>query len=135
AAPSAAHAETPPIRTDAPVVVVGAGLAGLTVAYQLKKAGIDALVLESSPRVGGRIQTVIFPDGATAEGHMEEYFARSPAYPLLVELGLPLIEDVAHSSVRIDGKIYPYRGEGDRDTYLAGVFDETERAAFLAWNA
>src|SRR6185436_4388414 len=66
AAPSTAdHAEAPAIRTDAPVVVVCAGLAGLTVAYQLKKAGIDALVLETSPRVGGRVQTVIFPAGAT----------------------------------------------------------------------
>ena len=123
-----------PVRTDAPVVIVGAGLTGLSVAYELKKAGIDALLVESSPRVGGRIQTVTFPDGATAEGHMEEYFERSPAYTLLKELGLPLIEDVAHSTVRIDGKIYPYQGEGDRDTYLAGIFDTEERAAFLRWN-
>jgi monoamine oxidase len=77
---------------------------------------------------------VTFADGATAEGHMEEYFARSPAYALLKELGLPLIEDVAHSTVRIDGKIYPYQGEGDRDTYLAGIFDAEERAALLRWN-
>ncbi|HEV8238350.1 MAG TPA: NAD(P)/FAD-dependent oxidoreductase [Thermoanaerobaculia bacterium] len=133
-APASPATATASIRTDAPVIVVGAGLSGLTIAYELKKAGIEALLLESSPRVGGRIQTVTFPDGATAEGHMEEYFARSPAYPLLVELGLPLIDDVAHSTVRIDGKIYPYQGEGDRDTYLRGIFDENERAAFLRWN-
>jgi monoamine oxidase len=129
-----ADAASPAVRTEAPVVIVGAGLTGLSVAYELKKAGIDSLLLETSPRVGGRIQTVTFPDGATAEGHMEEYFARSPAYALLKELGLPLIEDVAHSTVRIDGKIYPYQGEGDRDTYLAGIFDADERAAFLRWN-
>lgn len=121
-------------RTDAPVIVVGGGLTGLTVAYELKKAGIDALVLETSPRIGGRIQTVTFPDGATAEGHMEEYFERSPANPLLKELGLPLIEDVAHSTVRLGGKIYPYQGDGDRDTYLAGIFNAAEREAFLRWN-
>lgn len=138
AAPATSPAAARTIRTDAPVVIVGAGLSGLTVAYELKKAGIDALLLESAPRVGGRIQTVTFTDGATAEGHMEEYFARSPAYPLLLELGFKapdtLIEDVAHSTVRIDGKIYPYQGEGDRDTYLAGIFDADERAAFLRWN-
>jgi len=133
-APASPATAAATIRTDAPVVIVGAGLSGLTVAYELKKAGIDALLLESSPRVGGRIQTVTFPDGATAEGHMEEYFARSPAYALLKELGLPLIDDVAHSTVRIDGKIYPYQGDGDRDTYLAGIFDADERAAFLRWN-
>lgn len=115
-------------------MIVGAGLTGLSLAYELKKAGIDALLLEAAPRVGGRIQTITFADGATAEGHMEEYFGRSPAVKLLRELELPLIEDVAHSSVRIDGKIHPYRGEGARDEYLAGIFDARERAAFLAWN-
>ena len=122
-------------RTEAPVCIVGAGLTGLTLAYELKKEGVEALVLEAGSRIGGRIQTVAFADGVTAEAHMEEYFERSPAVPLLRELGLPLVEDVAHSTVRIDGKIYPYRGEGDRDTYLAGIFDEAERAAFLRWNA
>lgn len=134
--PPAAHlAAAAPLRTDAPVVIVGAGLTGLTLAYELGKAGIDALLLESAPRIGGRIQTVTFADGATAEAHMEEYFERSPAVPLLRELGLPLIEDVAHSSVRLDGEILPYQGDGDRDTYLAGVFDAAERDAFLRWNA
>lgn len=57
-----------------PVVVVGAGLTGLTTAYQLRKAGIDVRVLESNPRSGGRIQTVAFPDGTRVEAHMEEYW-------------------------------------------------------------
>ena len=36
------------------VVVVGAGLAGLTAAYRLKQAGINAQLHEASDRVGGR---------------------------------------------------------------------------------
>jgi monoamine oxidase len=36
------------------IVVVGAGLAGLSCAYQLKQAGINARVYEASSRVGGR---------------------------------------------------------------------------------
>ncbi len=121
-------------RKDAPVIIVGAGLTGLTIAYELKKAGIDALLVDAAPRVGGRIQTVTFVDGATAEAHMEEYFGRSPAVKLLKELDLPVIEDVAHSTVRLEGKIYPYQGDGARDQYLAGIFDAQERAAFLKWN-
>jgi monoamine oxidase len=39
------------------VVVVGAGLAGLSCAYQLKRAGITAQVYEASDRVGGRCWT------------------------------------------------------------------------------
>lgn len=122
-------------RAQAQVVVVGAGLTGLTTAYELRKAGIDVLLLEAAPRAGGRIQTVTFGDGVHVEGHMEEYWERSPAYALLKELKVPLLDDVAHSTVRLGGKIHPYQGEGDRDTYLRGIFSETEREAFLRWNA
>ena len=40
------------------VVVLGAGLAGLTVAYELGKVGYDCRVLEARPRPGGRVFTV-----------------------------------------------------------------------------
>lgn len=43
------------------VVVVGAGLAGLRAAGQLRKAGCDVVVLESSHRIGGRVRTVRSP--------------------------------------------------------------------------
>ena len=42
---------------SASVVVVGAGIAGLTAAYQLSKHGMDVTVLEASERVGGRMST------------------------------------------------------------------------------
>lgn len=40
------------------VVIIGAGLTGLTMAFYLKKAGIDFKVIEKSSRTGGVIQTV-----------------------------------------------------------------------------
>ncbi|HSI36910.1 MAG TPA: FAD-dependent oxidoreductase, partial [Tepidisphaeraceae bacterium] len=119
----------------APVVIVGAGLTGLTTAYKLKAAGVPFILLESSNRVGGRVQTVYFKNGTYAEAHMEEYFERSPAVALLRELKLELADDVAHSSVRIEGKIYPYQGDGDRETYLNGLFTPEEKAALMKWNA
>jgi phytoene dehydrogenase-like protein len=42
---------------DAPVVVVGAGLAGLSCAVALHEAGVDVVVLEASDGVGGRVRT------------------------------------------------------------------------------
>lgn len=39
---------------DTTVVVVGAGLAGLTAARELQRAGIDVLVVEAADRPGGR---------------------------------------------------------------------------------
>ena len=40
------------------VIVVGAGLAGLSAADNLAKAGVDVVVIEASSRVGGRVRTV-----------------------------------------------------------------------------
>ena len=40
-----------------PVIVVGAGLAGLSAAQSLIEAGVDVRVLEASTTVGGRVQT------------------------------------------------------------------------------
>ena len=40
------------------VLVVGAGIAGLTVANALHHAGVECVVLEARPRVGGRLHTV-----------------------------------------------------------------------------
>jgi monoamine oxidase len=45
-----------PVETD--VVVVGAGLAGLTAARRLTAGGLDVRVLEARDRVGGRTYTV-----------------------------------------------------------------------------
>jgi monoamine oxidase len=39
-------------------IIVGAGAAGLMAARELKRAGKEILVLESSPRAGGRVLTL-----------------------------------------------------------------------------
>jgi monoamine oxidase len=51
------------------VIIVGAGLAGLSAAYELTKAGHDVTILEARTRPGGRVHTLrdSFADGLYAE--------------------------------------------------------------------
>ncbi len=67
------------------VVILGAGLAGMTVAYELGKLGFDCRVLEARPRPGGRVLTVrrgttSEEDGPrqTAAFDQEQYFNAGP---------------------------------------------------------
>jgi monoamine oxidase len=57
-----AFAGPPPIvpgsGTGKRVVILGAGIAGLTAAYELLKGGYDVIILEASQRAGGRSYTV-----------------------------------------------------------------------------
>jgi len=43
---------------DDKICIIGGGLSGLTLAYLLSKRDITTIILEASPRLGGRIQTV-----------------------------------------------------------------------------
>ncbi|MCP9954960.1 flavin monoamine oxidase family protein [Actinomadura madurae] len=68
AAPPAA-ARTAPLGAD--VVIVGAGLAGLTAARDLVAAGRSVIVLEARERPGGRVYGMPLGDGTTNEGGAE----------------------------------------------------------------
>ncbi|MEA5627586.1 flavin monoamine oxidase family protein [Nostoc sp. UHCC 0251] len=54
------------------VIVVGAGLAGLTAAYELTCAGFDVQLFEARERFGGRVQTVSL--GAEQHGELGAEF-------------------------------------------------------------
>jgi monoamine oxidase len=53
--------------TAADVIVVGAGLAGLTAARALADAGRSVIVLEARDRVGGRVVSHPIGDGKVVE--------------------------------------------------------------------
>ncbi|MFD7664129.1 flavin monoamine oxidase family protein [Streptomyces sp. NPDC059788] len=93
-------------RAAAEVVIVGGGIAGLTAAYELGKAGYDCTVLEAGERAGGRNltvrggDTVIDTHGGKqtaqfSDGHyMNTGPARIPQWMITMdycrELGVPL---------------------------------------------
>ena len=67
-----------------PVVVIGAGLAGMNAAIQLQKAGREVIVLEATERAGGRVQTDSI-DGFTCDRGFQLINAK---YPELADLNL-----------------------------------------------
>lgn len=96
------------------VVILGAGTAGLTCAYRLQQAGIDAMVVEASTRVGGRMYSLAnyFPDDQIAElgGELidtEHHAIRNLARELDVELiDLAYLDGSAGHDYFIDGKLF-----------------------------
>ncbi|CAM4245972.1 flavin monoamine oxidase family protein [Pseudoalteromonas byunsanensis] len=70
--------------TEKTAVVVGAGLSGLSAAYELEQLGFDVTVLEARDRIGGRVATVEmgqqsgeiggeFIDGETVHKELHRY--------------------------------------------------------------
>jgi len=70
-----------PEKPKARVVVVGAGFAGLSCAWQLRRAGAGVTVLEARNRVGGRVHTLDnFIDGALVEAGAELIGSNHPTW-------------------------------------------------------
>jgi len=72
-----------------PVVVVGAGLAGLTAAAKLARARVPVVVLESAPSPGGRARTSE-RDGYLLNLGPHALATRGPGTVVLQELGIEL---------------------------------------------
>lgn len=70
------------------VAVVGAGISGMTAAYTLLKAGIEARIFEEQPVAGGRVVTLI-KDGYVMDLGAEVFTGGYVVYSKLIdELGL-----------------------------------------------
>jgi monoamine oxidase len=97
---------------DAEFVVVGAGIAGLTTALELVKAGRSVLVLEARDRVGGRTWSGSL-EGAEVDWGGEWIGKGQPRiYALVKELGLHTFPtyDTGKKILEMRGKVSTYSG-------------------------
>ncbi len=90
-----------PERFD--VIVVGAGLAGLTAARELRRAGRSVVVLEASDGLGGRVRTDRI-DGHLVDRGFQVLFPAYPAYRRQLRLHGPTLTRVPPSAVLRDGR-------------------------------
>lgn len=93
-----------------PALVVGGGISGLVCAYALRKAGIDAQLVETSPRPGGVISSVT-RDGFLLELGPQSFSGTPALRELCAELGISkeLLQAPRRAPryVLIDGKLRP----------------------------
>jgi len=108
---------------------VGAGLAGLSAAWELRQAGADVIVLESGRRPGG-VTVTERPDGFVVEGGPDGFLAAEPDIPALArELGSAdrLVDQLATGSMLWTGARLESLAEG-RAAELLGIQVQTEGA-------
>jgi len=124
------------------VVVVGAGLAGLSAARDLAAAGTDVLVFEARGRAGGRVEQTRLADGRLVQLGGELVGSFHTAYLGLVEeLGLTIVDGFGEKAAaegeevcmladgRVVGNGWPWFSDADRASYEAV---ETEFAKLAA---
>lgn len=121
------------------VIVLGAGLAGLSCARDLARGGTDVLVVEARNRVGGRVEQTALPDGRLVQLGGEVVGPFHTAYAgLVAELGLTLVpsfpqlpgeETWVLAGQTMVGDGYPWMSDVDRASYQKA---EAEFAALTA---
>lgn len=107
------------------VIVAGAGIAGLSCAYELMQRGHEVTVLEASARTGGHVKTIRdpLPDGLYADVGAENFPGR-PAYALVWDY----IDQFGLTALRWDRHDRQQRRLGDK-WVSESVF--TERSGLL----
>jgi len=97
---------------DADVIVVGAGIAGLTAAYRLQRAGLNVRVYDGQNRIGGRMLSLRnhFPGGQVAELGGELIDTNHSAIRNLAsELGIEL-DDLSTDDPKLTGDVWYFDG-------------------------
>ncbi len=106
-----------------PVVVIGAGIAGLAAGFRLKQAGFDVRVLEASDHVGGRMSTIVHEGYRIDVGSSVLTTAYSEMMTLISDAALA--DQVVPTSdlfgILREGKVHRLRSHSKTDALRTGL--------------
>ena len=117
------------MKNHNPIVVVGAGAAGLMAAWELSKAGERVVILEGRDRLGGRIEPLSSEEfGYPAEGGAEFVHGESKLTRALIEAaGLHFVPIGGEAWRFEDGKLVKGYRELPHEDSLMRKLNELER--------
>ena len=100
--------------TSSDIIILGAGLTGLTLAHKLQEQGRSVLVLEARHRIGGRIHTVNTSNGPRVEMGATWYFQHfKNLFKLMTKLNVKLTEQYMKGYSMYDKRrVYSHGGSG-----------------------
>lgn len=114
------------MSTSANIVVVGAGLSGLTAAWELHKAGHRVTVLEARDRIGGRTWSAPLANGEVTELAGEYIFPNEhPIRGLAAELGLPIMShNVRYGRRTVNGRVISFEELDATSKHVTSVLSQ-----------
>ncbi|GAA0625394.1 NAD(P)/FAD-dependent oxidoreductase [Sporichthya brevicatena] len=121
--------------SDAPVVVIGAGPAGLTAAYELVKRGRAVTVLEATDQIGGISRTEVRDDWRfDIGGH--RFFTKVPEVEALWHEILPdedFLQRPRMSRISYRGKLYDYPLKAGNALKNLGIIEAVRCVLSYVW--
>jgi len=118
----------------APVIVMGAGPAGLTAAYELSKAGVRSLVLEQDNVVGGISRTVNYKGYRYDIGGHRFFTKVKPVEQFWEEiLGDQFLDRPRLSRIFYKRKFFSYPLKPTNALFGLGLFETTRCMLSYAW--
>lgn len=117
-------------RKSYDVVIVGGGMAGLTSAAYLSKAGISTLLCEKEPEVGGLVNTFTYK-GFSFDGGIRSMENSGIIFPMLAQLGIDVPFIKSKVSIHIQDKATSIQDKNSLENYtrfLCDLFPQDQEA-------
>jgi monoamine oxidase len=111
-------------REEEPVIIIGAGIAGLSAAWRLRRAGVPVRLYEAQERTGGRMFSL---RGHFAEGQVAELggelidTGHSGIRALALELGVPL-DDLTLDDPALGRSLWHFGGAARSEAEVVEAF-------------